>query len=30
VPDLTTLFVASVEGHFFKVETNRVGRAMYP
>ena len=29
-PDLTTLFVTTVEGHFFKAQTNRVGWAMYP
>ena len=29
-PDLTTLFVTSVEGHFFKAQTDRVGWAMYP
>jgi len=29
-PDLTTLFVTTVEGHFFKVQTDRVGWAMYP
>ncbi len=29
-PDMTTLFVTTTQGHFFKVETNRVGWAMYP
>ena len=29
-PDMTTLFVTSTDGHFFKAETNRVGWAMYP
>ena len=29
-PDLTTLFVTTTQGHFFKAETNRVGWAMYP
>ena len=29
-PDMTTLFVTSVEGHFFKALTNRVGWAMFP
>jgi len=29
-PDLTTLFVTTVEGHFFKAQTDRVGWAMYP
>lgn len=29
-PDMTTLFVTSTQGHFFKAETNRVGWAMYP
>src|SRR5688500_646363 len=29
-PDLTTLFVTSVEGHFLKAQTDRVGWAMYP
>ena len=28
--DMTTLFVTTTQGHFFKVETNRVGWAMYP
>jgi gluconolactonase len=28
--DLTTLFVTTGEGHFFKAQTNRVGWAMYP
>ena len=28
--DMTTLFVTSVEGHFFKAQTDRVGWAMYP
>ena len=29
-PDLTTLYVTSTEGHFFRAETGRVGWAMYP
>lgn len=29
-PDLTTLFVTSTNGHFFKAQTDRVGWAMYP
>jgi gluconolactonase len=29
-PDLTTLFVTSTQGHFFRAETKRVGWAMYP
>ncbi len=29
-PDLTTLYVTSTEGHFFRAETDRVGWAMYP
>jgi gluconolactonase len=29
-PDMTTLFVTSTQGHFFKAETKRVGWAMYP
>lgn len=29
-PDLTTLFVTTTQGHFFRAETNRVGWAMYP
>ena len=28
--DLTTLFVTTTQGHFFKAETDRVGWAMYP
>lgn len=28
--DLTTLFVTTTQGHFFRAETNRVGWAMYP
>lgn len=28
--DMTTLFVTSTQGHFFKAKTNRVGWAMYP
>lgn len=28
--DLTTLFVTTTQGHFFKAETERVGWAMYP
>jgi gluconolactonase len=29
-PDMTTLFVTTTQGHFFKAETNRVGWSMYP
>jgi gluconolactonase len=29
-PDLSTLFVTSTEGHFFKAQTNRTGWALYP
>jgi gluconolactonase len=29
-PDMTTLFVTSTNGHFFKAKTDRVGWAMYP
>ena len=29
-PDLTTLFVTTTQGHFFKAKTDRVGWAMYP
>ena len=29
-PDLTTLFVTTTQGHFFRAETKRVGWAMYP
>lgn len=29
-PDMTTLFVTSTQGHFFKAETRRVGWAPYP
>lgn len=29
-PDMQTLFVTSTQGHFFRVETDRVGWAMYP
>lgn len=29
-PDMTTVFVTSTQGHFFKAQTNRVGWAMYP
>jgi gluconolactonase len=29
-PDLTTVFVTSTNGHFFKAKTDRVGWAMYP
>ena len=29
-PDMTTLFVTTTQGHFFKAETDRVGWAMYP
>jgi len=28
--DMTTLYVTTTEGHFFKAETGRVGWAMYP
>ena len=28
--DMTTLFVTTTQGHFFKAKTNRVGWAMYP
>jgi gluconolactonase len=28
--DLTTLFVTTTDGHFFKAQTDRVGWAMYP
>lgn len=28
--DMTTLYVTSAEGHFFRVETDRVGWAIYP
>ena len=28
--DMTTVFVTSTDGHFFKAPTNRVGWAMYP
>jgi gluconolactonase len=28
--DMTTIFVTTTEGHFFKAETDRVGWAMYP
>jgi gluconolactonase len=28
--DLTTLFVTTTQGHFFKAQTDRVGWAMYP
>ena len=29
-PDMTTLYVTTTQGHFFKAETDRVGWAMYP
>jgi gluconolactonase len=29
-PDLSTLYVTSTQGHFFKAQTDRVGWAMYP
>ena len=29
-PDMTTLFVTTTQGHFFKAETDRVGWAMWP
>jgi gluconolactonase len=29
-PDMTTLYVTTTQGHFFKAQTNRVGWAMYP
>ncbi|MBI4195552.1 MAG: SMP-30/gluconolactonase/LRE family protein [Betaproteobacteria bacterium] len=29
-PDMTTIFVTTTQGHFFKAETDRVGWAMYP
>jgi hypothetical protein len=29
-PDLTTLFVTTTQGHFFRAETGRVGWSMYP
>jgi gluconolactonase len=29
-PDMTTLFVTTTQGHFFKTQTDRVGWAMYP
>ena len=29
-PDMTTLFVTTTQGHFFKAQTKRVGWAMYP
>ena len=29
-PDMSTLFVTTTEGHFFKARTRRVGWAMYP
>ena len=29
-PDLTTLYVTSTDGHFFRAETDRVGWAIYP
>ena len=29
-PDMSTLFVTSTDGHFFKAKTDRTGWAMYP
>ena len=29
-PDMSTLFVTTGEGHFFKAQTDRVGWAIYP
>jgi len=29
-PDLTTLFVTTTQGHFFRAETDRKGWALYP
>jgi gluconolactonase len=29
-PDMSTLFVTTTQGHFFRAQTNRVGWAMYP
>lgn len=29
-PDMTTLYVTTTQGHFFRAETNRVGWAIYP
>ena len=29
-PDMTTLFVTTTQGHFFRVETGRVGWAIFP
>ncbi len=29
-PDMTTLYVTTTQGHFFRAQTNRVGWAMYP
>lgn len=29
-PDMTTLYVTSTDGHFYKAETKRVGWAIYP
>lgn len=29
-PDLTTLYVTTTDGHFYKAETDRVGWALYP
>ena len=29
-PDMTTVFVTSTQGHFFKAQTKRVGWAMFP
>ena len=29
-PDMTTLYVTTTDGHFFKAQTDRVGWAMYP
>jgi gluconolactonase len=28
--DMTTLYVTSTQGHFFRAETDRVGWALYP
>ena len=29
-PDMTTLYVTSTDGHFFRAETDRVGWGIYP
>ena len=29
-PDMTTLYVTSTDGHFFRAETGRVGWGIYP